>query len=74
MDREKILEIFYEVVNESVDWYAEDNTNNANNTYTHFISGVLEMTNKLLEQAKPENSNTTNDTNKTTVRHVINMG
>lgn len=74
MDREKILEIFYEVVNESVDWYAEDNTNNANNTYTHFISGVLEMTNKLLEQAKPENSNTTNGTNKTTVRHVINMG
>ena len=74
MDREKILEIFYEVVNESVDLYAEDNTNNANNTYAHFISGILEMTNKLLEQAKPENSNTANDTNKTTVRHVINMG
>lgn len=74
MDREKILEIFYEVVNESVDWYAEDNTNNANNTYAHFIGGILEMTNKLLEQAKPENSNTANDTNKTTVRHVINMG
>lgn len=73
MDREKILEIFYEVVNESVDWYAEDNTNNANNTYTHFIIGILEITNKLLEQAKPENSNTANDTNKTTVRHVINM-
>lgn len=49
MDREKILETFYEVVNESVDWYAEDKSNN---TYTSFINGVLSMTNKLLEHVE----------------------
>ena len=47
MDREKILEKFYEVVNESVDWYAEDKNNN---TYVHFVNGALAMTDKLLEQ------------------------
>lgn len=65
MDREKILETFYEVVNESVDWYAEDKNNN---TYTHFISGVLSMTNKLLEHVEINRSSTiAHDTNITTV-------
>lgn len=49
MDREKILETFYEVVNESVDWYAEDKDNN---TYTSFINGVLSMTNRLLDDVE----------------------
>lgn len=72
MDRGKILETFYEVVNESVDWYAEDKNNN---TYTSFIDGVLGMTNKLLENVEINRSSTivydtktiTNDANVVTV-------
>lgn len=62
MDKEKILEIFYEVVNESVDWYAEDKDNN---TYASFIDGVLGMTNKLLEHVEINCSSTI--ANETTV-------
>lgn len=58
MDREKILEIFYEVVHESVEWYAEDSKNK---TYTSFIDGVLSMTDKLLEKVEINNSSTIED-------------
>lgn len=58
MDREKLLETFYEVVHESVEWYAEDGKNN---TYTSFINGVLSMTDKLLEKVEINNSSTIED-------------
>lgn len=58
MDREKILEIFYEVVHESVEWYAEDDKNK---TYTSFIDGILSMTDKLLEKIEINNSSTIED-------------
>lgn len=59
MNREKILQTFYEVINESVDWYAEDKDNN---TYVNFVNGALAMTNKLLEQTECNYSDSENDT------------
>ena len=41
MDKEKILETFYEVVNESVDWYAEDKNNNTYSDECHNSYGFF---------------------------------
>lgn len=46
MDRETILEEFYNTVNETVDCYDANN----NNTYVQFIIGVLSITNRLLDR------------------------
>lgn len=49
MDREKILEEFYNTVNETVDCYYDANNNN---TYVQFIIGVLSITNRLLDDVE----------------------
>lgn len=52
MNKEKILEAFYEVINDTIDWYTEGKNDN---TYVHFVIGALAMTDKLLEKIEINN-------------------
>lgn len=57
MDKITILETFFEVIDESLDWGLDS----SDDIYSHFIKGASAMVKELLEKISSENSPTTLD-------------
>lgn len=57
MDKITILETFFEVIDESLDWGLDS----SDDIYSHFINGASAMVKELLEKISSENSPTTVD-------------